>query len=149
MYIAFSQWRLYDSHTPAAPRIVPVSTAAAAMTVQKPVALAKPRSTANDNRSAPAPRLMAPESDVQRFYKERIESQDGSTIGATEMFEDYCTWCEKLGKEPLAHPSFGKEFQELGVQKAKVANRVRYIGVALKSDGGLDEKLPAPQAAAA
>jgi hypothetical protein len=121
------------------------------MTVHKPVALAKPRSTANDNRSASAPRLMAPETDVQRFYKERIESQDGSTIGATEMFEDYCTWCEKLGKEPLAHPNFGREFQELGVQKAKVAGRVRYIGIALKSASALDEdkKLPAPQAAAA
>jgi hypothetical protein len=151
MYIAFSQWRLYDSHTPVAPRIVPVSTTAAKITAQKPVALAKPRSTANDNRSATAPRLMAPESDVERFYKERIESQDGSTIGATEMFEDYCTWCEKLGKEPLAHPNFGREFQELGVQKAKVAGRVRYIGIALKSASGLEEdkKLPPLQAAAA
>jgi hypothetical protein len=151
MYIAFSQWRLYDSHTPVAPRIVPVSTNAAKITAQKPVSLAKPRSTANDNRSATAPRLMAPESDVERFYKERIESQDGSTIGATEMFEDYCTWCEKLGKEPLAHPNFGREFQELGVQKAKVAGRVRYIGIALKSASGLEEdkKLPPLQAAAA
>jgi hypothetical protein len=150
MYIAFSQWRLYDTRTPVAPRMVPVSTAATALPVQKPVALAKPRSTANDNRTAPA-RLMAPETDVQRFYKERIESQDGSTIGATEMFEDYCTWCEKLGKEPLAHPNFGREFQELGVQKAKVAGRVRYIGIALKSESGLeaDKKSVALQAAAA
>ena len=31
MFIAFSQWRLYDRHTPAAPRMAPVSTAAAAV----------------------------------------------------------------------------------------------------------------------
>jgi hypothetical protein len=151
MYIAFSQWRLYERHAPTAPRIVPVSTAATALTAQKAVAIAKPRSGANDNRSASAPRLMAPETDVERFYKERIESRDGSTVGATEMFEDYCTWCEELGKEPLAHPNFGKEFQELGVQKAKVGGRVRYIGIALKSAGGLEEdkKLPALSSKAA
>lgn len=154
MYIAFSQWRLYDRHTPTAPVMVPVSTAAAAVAAPKAVAIAKPRSGANDNKSvttervaqetkvvAPATtqRLIAPETDVERFYKERIETQDGSTIGATEMFEDYCDWCEQLGKEPLAHPNFGREFQELGVQKAKVAGRVRYIGIALKSAGQLEE----------
>jgi len=153
MYIAFSQWRLYDSHAPAAPVMAPVSTAAAAVAAPKAVAIAKPRSGANDNKSvtetkvaAPATqRLIAPETDVERFYKERIETQDGSTVGATEMFEDYCDWCEQLGKEPLAHPNFGREFQELGVQKAKVAGRVRYIGIALKSAGKLEEdkKLPA------
>ena len=55
MYIAFSQWRLYERHTPAAPRMVPVSTAAAAVAapVLTPVAVQtkKPRSGANDNRS--------------------------------------------------------------------------------------------------
>ena len=155
MYIAFSQWRLYESHSPAAPQMVPVSTAAAAVAAPKAVAIAKPRSGANDNKSVtekvvaetkvvtPAvtstQRMIAPETDVERFYKERIETQDGSTIGATEMFEDYCDWCEQLGKEPLAHPNFGREFQELGVQKAKVAGRVRYIGIALKSAGKLEE----------
>jgi hypothetical protein len=159
MYIAFSQWRLYDRHTPTAPQMmVPVSTAAAAVAAPKAVAIAKPRSGANDNKSvtekvvaetkvvAPAStqRLIAPETDVERFYKERIETQDGSTIGATEMFEDYCDWCEQLGKEPLAHPNFGREFQELGVQKAKVGGRVRYIGIALKSAGNLEEDKKPP-----
>jgi len=154
MYIAFSQWRIYDRHTPAAPRMAPVSTAAAAVAAPKAVAKQKPRSGANDNRTVvvtPAARLIAPESDVERFYKERIETQDGSTVGATEMYEDYCTWCEDLGKEPLAHPNFGREFQGLGIQKAKVAGRVRYIGIALNSAGDLEEdkKLPALNAAAA
>jgi hypothetical protein len=34
---------------------------------------------------------------------------------------------------PLALPTFGREFGELGVQKARIAVRVRYIGIALKS----------------
>jgi hypothetical protein len=145
MYIAFSQWRLYDRHTPTAPRMAPVSTAAAAVAAPKAVAIAKPRSGANDNRSKPAQRLIAPETDVERFYKERIETQDGSSLTATSLYEDYCEWCEEQQKEPLALPTFGREFGELGVQKAKVAGRVRYIGIALKSARGLEEdkKLPA------
>ena len=145
MYIAFSQWRLYDRHTPAAPRMAPVSTAAAAVAAKKAVAIAKPRSGANDNRTAPAQRLIAPETDVERFYKERIETQDGSSLTATSLYEDYCEWCEEQQKEPLALPTFGREFGELGVQKAKVAGRVRYIGIALRSARGLEEdkKLPA------
>jgi hypothetical protein len=145
MYIAFSQWRLYDRHTPAAPRMAPVSTAAAAVAAPKAVAIAKPRSGANDNRTAPAQRLIAPETDVERFYKERIETQDGSSLTATSLYEDYCEWCEEQQKEPLALPTFGREFGELGVQKAKVAGRVRYIGIALKSARELEEdkKLPA------
>ena len=146
MYIAFSQWRLYESHAPAAPRMVPVSTAAAAVAAPVAVAIAKPRSGANDNKSAPpAQRLIAPENDVERFYKERIETQDGSSLTATSLYEDYCAWCEDQQKEPLALPTFGREFGELGVQKARIAGRVRYIGIALKSAGELEEdkKLPA------
>ena len=140
MYIAFSQWRLYDRHTPTAPRMVPVSTAAAAVAAPTAVAIAKPRSGANDNRSAPpAQRLIAPENDVERFYKERIETQDGSSLTATSLYEDYCAWCEDQQKEPLALPTFGREFGELGVQKARIAGRVRYIGIALKSAGELEE----------
>lgn len=148
MYIAFSQWRLYDSHAPAAPRMAPVSTAAAVVAAPKAVAIAKPRSGANDNNNksnAPAPRLIAPENDVERFYKERIETQDGSSLTATSLYEDYCAWCEEQQKEPLALPTFGREFGELGVQKARIAGRVRYIGIALKSATELEEdkKLPA------
>ena len=145
MYIAFSQWRLYDRHTPTAPRMAPVSTAAAAVAAPKAVAIAKPRSGANDNRSKPAARLVAPETDVERFYKERIETQDGSSLTATSLYEDYCAWCEEQQREPLALPTFGREFGELGVQKAKVAGRVRYIGIALRSASELEEdkKLPA------
>ena len=151
MYVAFSQWRLYDSYAPAAPNIAPVSTAVAAELPPKAVAITKPRSGANDNKTAndtervPAARTLAPETDVERFYKERIETQDGSSLTATSLYEDYCGWCEEQRKEPLALPTFGREFGELGVHKARIAGRVRYIGIALKSAAELveDKKLPA------
>ncbi|MHA1573813.1 MAG: hypothetical protein ACTSX8_07440 [Alphaproteobacteria bacterium] len=151
MYVAFSQWRLYDSYAPAAPNMAPVSTAVAAEPPPKAVAITKPRSGANDNKTAndtervPVARTLAPETDVERFYKERIETQDGSSLTATSLYEDYCGWCEEQRKEPLALPTFGREFGELGVQKARIAGRVRYIGIALKSAAELveDKKLPA------
>ncbi len=149
MYVAFSQWRLYDEEAPAAPVMAavatPVITAAAAVAAPvretAPAQIsAKPRSGANDNKTAPAPqRPMAPETDVERFYKESVQTQDGSSMTATELYEEYCAWCEEKEKEPLALPTFGREFGELGVQKAKLGGRVRYIGIALKGARDLEE----------
>lgn len=93
----------------------------------------------------PAPsRLVAPETDVQRFYKESIDVQDGSSVTATQLYEDYCSWCDTKRKEPLALPSFGREFADLGVKKERIAGRVRYIGIALKSDAGHEEATRTP-----
>jgi hypothetical protein len=184
MYVAFSQWRLYDRQTPAAPKFAladgGTAAAAVAVPVLAPVAVEKekPRSGANDNRSieipletqvakvpaiealpaevhqaepkvvearavAPVARL-APENNTERFYKENIEVRDGSSVTATELYEDYCSWCDSKNKEPSALPSFAREFAELGVKKEKVAGRVRYIGIALKSDMALEEATKSP-----
>lgn len=142
LFVAFSTWRLHDRKAPAAPSMASLQSPVTRETANA-VTVAKSRS-ANDNKSAPA-KLIAPETDVERFYKERIETQDGSSLTATALYEDYCAWCEEQEKEPLALPTFGREFGELGVQKAKIAGRVRYIGIALKSGLVLEEdkKLPA------
>ena len=146
MYVAFSNWRLYDRAAPSAPKLAPAvatvaAPAVAARATQRPAPA--PVAIANDNRNGPVQRLVAPETDVERFYKERIETTDGSSLTATTLYEDYIAWCEEQDKEPLALPTFGREFGELGVQKAKIAGRVRYIGVALKSGHvSEDEKRP-------
>ena len=157
MYVAFSTWRIYERAVPAAPSMASLQSsheavvaqpgsAVAQVAAQQQAAIAapavqRPKSSANDNRTLPQvqaqPRLVAPENDVQKFYKEMVETQDGSSVTATALYEDYCAWCEELKKEPLALPTFSREFGELGVQKGKIAGRVRYIGIALKS--GLDE----------
>ncbi|MCC7250283.1 MAG: hypothetical protein IT540_00245 [Hyphomicrobium sp.] len=154
MYIAFSQWRLYDREAPAAPKMSTVqSTASAAVAAPQhaAVAIKKPRFGANDNRSLPPTKLLVPETDVQRFYKESVESQDGHTVSATSLYEAYCVWCEERQKEPLALPTFGREIAEFGIQKVKKKDGVRYVGIALKSDLELEEdkKLPALRAEAA
>jgi len=143
MYIAFSTWRIDQRLAPAAPamarvrKTAPVRTASAIM----------PERAVEANKSAPAAqpqRLVAPETDVERFYKERIDTQDGSSLTATTLYEDYCAWCDEQNKEPLALPTFGREFGELGVQKAKIAGRVRYIGIALRSEADRTEDKNAP-----
>jgi hypothetical protein len=151
MYIAFSQWRLYDREAPAAPKMASVSTAAAAVAAPVAVAVKKPRFGANDNKTLPPQKLLVPETDVQRFYKENVESQDGHTVSATALYEAYCVWCEERQKEPLALPTFGREIAEFGIQKVKKKDGVRYVGIALKSDLELEEdkKLPALRAEAA
>lgn len=135
MYVACSQWRLYDQAAPSVSRTV---VAEAAQPIRVPVASSvliaqKPAAIANDNKSSAAPqRMVAPDDDVERYRKERIEHTDGSSLTATTLYEDYCAWCEDQQKEPLALPTFGRELGELGVPKAKIAGRVRYIGIALK-----------------
>ncbi|HRK18042.1 MAG TPA: hypothetical protein PK970_03730 [Hyphomicrobiaceae bacterium] len=162
LYVAFATWRL-DHGSIVAPkmaqrreaRVVEASVADEQPTpVETPVpaiapaAAASPRlGVANDNRSAP--KLTAPQTDVERFYKERIELAEGNDITATTLYEDYCGWCEEQHKEPLSMPSFGREFGDLGVRKAKIAGRVRYMGIGLRS--GLeheeDKKLPVSRVA--
>ena len=176
MYIAFSQWRLYerrvnvaDANGTAAPMVMDAPIAA---TEPVAVVVPEPRVGANDNKSVPqleAPEPAeaeaakdepvpqeasreatqeatqeAPDNDVERYHKERVESRDGSSLTATALYEDYCAWCDEEEKEPLALPSFGREFSDLGVDKAKIAGRVRYIGIALRSGAGRKEDKNAP-----
>lgn len=143
MFVAFANWRLYDRAAPSVPRLEPAVATVAAPVGARLTHRAAPAQVAiaNDNRNVAVQKHVAPETDVERFYKERIETTDGSSLTATTLYEDYCAWCEEQNKEPLALPTFGREFGELGVQKAKIAGRVRYIGVALKSgDVSEDEK---------
>jgi Poxvirus D5 protein-like len=147
MYVAFSTWRLYDV---AAPSVPSTATSRTVELAPHPMHAAKPRlGVANDNKSSP--KLIAPETDVIRFRNERIEESEGTSLTATTLYEDYCAWCEEQQKEPLALPTFGREFGDLGVQKAKIAGRVRYIGIALKSGAEHeleeDKKLPVTRAA--
>jgi hypothetical protein len=144
MYIAFSQWRMDERMAPAAPAMATIATAPsqpvtieATATAPAITAAAPPkvRISANDNKSLPgtAVKPVAPESDVQKFYKERIVSEETSSLTATALYEDYCEWCEENSKEPLALPTFGREFGDLGVVKAKSGGRIKYQGIALKS----------------
>jgi hypothetical protein len=129
------------SEVPVAPVPAIAATAPAAAMIAPPVA------TANDNTDKVMPqRMVVPESDVERFQKEKIENAEGATITATELYENYCQWCDEQDKEPLALPTFSREFGELkGIKKAKIAGRVRYLGIAVHGPIETeDKKSPVP-----
>jgi hypothetical protein len=110
--------------------------------------LATPRLGANDNRVARG----VPDSDVQRFYRERVvAAAEGVSLTSTELYEEYCRWCEDNEKVPFAHPRVTREIGELGVKKERIGKRTRYFGIALRSEARREEdkKLPAalPRAA--
>lgn len=85
----------------------------------------------NDNRVTVAHGV--PDSDVQRFYRERVTGQEGSSVTAQDLYEDYCVWCEEQDKEPFAAPRVSREIKELGVRKERIGGRIRYIGISLRS----------------
>ncbi|RTL59667.1 MAG: hypothetical protein EKK41_29470 [Hyphomicrobiales bacterium] len=101
----------------------------------------------NDNRAESRTQYAhgVPDSDVQRFYRERVTGQEGSSVTAQDLYEDYCVWCEEQDKEPFAAPRVSREIKELGVRKERIGGRVRYIGIALRSaqDRKGDPRLPA------
>jgi len=168
MYVAFAYWRINDrvaavsrGKTQLAAAIDEIDAAGGAASLspaemvaseievapmpptareaEEQVAVEPPLSRrlgANDNRIARG----VPDSDVQRFYRERIISAaEGSSLTSTELYEEYCRWCEDNDKEPFAHPRVTREIGELGVKKERIGKRTRYFGIALRSEAAREE----------
>jgi hypothetical protein len=163
MYVAFAYWRLDDQM--AVQQATPATAAvAAAVPVAAEPELAQPdahalvateaeeagtaqaplmRRLANDNRVANG----VPDSDVQRFYRERIvAATENASVTSTEVYEEYCAWCEARDKVPFAHPRVTREIAELGVKRERIGKRTRYFGIALRStlEREDDKKPPIP-----
>ncbi|MCP4933823.1 MAG: hypothetical protein GY927_06355 [bacterium] len=103
--------------------------------VVAPVVEAKSAPVANDNIPTRRPTVpLISSNELKDYYGDRIEMQDGTSITASALYEDYCSWAESRKKEPMTLPAFGRQFGEIGIQKAKIAGRIRYINVKLKSN---------------
>lgn len=103
--------------------------------VVAPVAEATKAPVANDNIPSRRPTVpLISSNELKDYYGDRIEMQDGTSITASALYEDYCSWAESRKKEPMTLPAFGRQFGEIGIQKAKIAGRIRYINVKLKSN---------------
>ena len=121
-YTAFSYWRIFDVKGLPAPEPVRVPVPAFA-----PVAVLQ----ALPNSSDPELRAAQPKTDVELYFEERVGRENGSSVTALALYDDYCQWCEVKGRQPLGLPIFTRRFSDLGVQKAKVAGRIRYMDVRL------------------
>ncbi len=129
---------------PAAAPVEAAPPAVAAETADAPAPLgaAEPPVSANDNKAETRKKPVLPESDVQRYYRERIESRHGGSAGAKEVLADYVAWCKEKNRKPLAASLFGKEFQDCG----NVKERNRYKGIVLKSALDAEAAAPPPEA---
>ncbi len=98
-------------------------------------AVAATARAANDNIPSRRPTVpLISSNELKDYYVDRIAMQDGTSITASALYEDYCSWAESRNKEPMTLPAFGRQFGEIGIQKAKIAGRIRYINVKLKSN---------------
>lgn len=130
-YVAFSFWGIQDRVRPNVSAPTPVMPAPV-------VAMVEPQ---------PAPIVPeSPKSDVELFLTERVGREEGSSVMALTLYDDYCAWCEARGKQPLGLPIFNRQFGDLGIQKAKIAGRIRWLGVRMLFG---DEEEPAPEGKAA
>jgi hypothetical protein len=123
-YVALSHWRIFDDKSLGVP--APVEVAA-------PPRRALPALVAPDEAELPYEKT-----DVEMYFDERVEQSKESSVTALALFEDYCNWCDLKDKTPVSLPIFGRQFADLGVQKAKIGGRIRYIGIRLLEEGDVE-----------
>ena len=63
---------------------------------------------------------------VPAFVRERLETSDGSSLGAGELRAAYEAWCAAHDLEPLSLPRFAAELKALGYAKWKSCGLMRY-----------------------
>jgi len=153
MYVAFAHWRLHDQPAPKAPAhaVQAAAETARAEAVHPVELIAEPqeetapqevppvrRLGANDNRIGAKPLL--PDSDVERYYRERVVASGGSSLTSQDLYESYCNWCEERDKEPFAMPTFSREFKSFGIRKERIGGRTRYFDIALRPTGSQEKE---------
>jgi hypothetical protein len=123
LYVSTSTWRMHEIARRPAP---------------------EPAKVVEILRPAPAPimpepaQLAAPKSDIEQYFDERIRQDDGSSVTALALYDNYCEWCEANKRAPVGLPIFSRQLTDLGVQKAKIAGKIRYIGIRIA--GGMDDE---------
>ncbi len=85
--------------------------------------------TTNEEQRDP---VKLPKNEMDRYYEERIEKAEGQSTTATELYDDYCEWCEEQSSSPMSQIPFGKQLSKREIKKAKIAGRIRYKGIKLK-----------------
>ena len=80
--------------------------------------------------------------EVKTFAAAMLEPVDGGSVTSTELYEAYAGLAASANQEPMGFPEFTNAMNELGYQRAKIAGRIRYIGIAIK---GVEPPTPPPR----
>lgn len=127
LYVSTSTWRVHEQMKRPAPEPAKIVE----IVEPKPVNL-----QIQPPRQQEAP-LALPRSDIETYFNEQIREDDGSSVTALALYDNYCDWCESSERQPVGLPIFSRQLTDLGVQKAKIAGKIRYIGI--RMHGGDDE----------
>lgn len=119
LYVSTSTWRVHEQMR----RPVPEPVKVVEIVEPKPVNL---QILPSKRQEAP---LALPRSDIESYFNERIREDDGSSVTALALYDNYCDWCERSERQPVGLPIFSRQLTDLGVQKAKIAGKIRYIGI--------------------
>lgn len=125
LYVSTSIWRMQDHMKKPAPEPVKV------------VEIMQPQQV--ELRAVPVQptQLALPKSDIEIYFDERIREDDGASVTALNLYDNYCNWCDATSRTPVGLPIFSRQLTDLGVQKAKIAGKIRYIGIRI---GGAEEE---------
>lgn len=91
----------------------------------------------NSNKSDaehPVKKAGDPHKHFDKWTKDNLVHEPGSSLTATRAYEDYVDHAEKHNVEPLGLPEFSKKMTETGIHKQRITGRVRHIGIALKDE---------------
>jgi hypothetical protein len=116
LYVSTSTWRIHEQKKKPAPEPVKVVEI-----MQPPVQMPAPQPV----------QLALPRSDIETYFNDRIRQDDGASVTALALYDNYCEWCETTQRQPVGLPIFSRQLTDLGVQKAKIAGKIRYIGIRL------------------
>jgi hypothetical protein len=71
---------------------------------------------------------------VQRFYQDYVVSAEPTSyVTSSDLNEAYNLWCDRNDRQPLPHPNFSTEFDQLKVEKHGIRG-VKYFGIALRPE---------------
>jgi len=122
LYVATSTWRVHEAMRR------PVSEPVKVVEIIRPATMA-------ETMQPPVPvrvqQQLAPptKTDIEAFFDARIRQDDGASVTALALYDNYCDWCEMMQRQPVGLPIFSRQLTDLGVQKAKIAGKIRYIGI--------------------
>ena len=125
LYVSTSIWRMHEQMRRPQPQPIKVVEI-----IQPPIPMPL------QQHDQPAP-LALPKSDIEIYFDERVRQDDGASVTALALYDNYCEWCEATRRQPVGLPIFSRQLTDLGVQKAKIAGKIRYIGI--RMSGRYDE----------
>lgn len=144
LFVSFAYWRVLEPRRePTPPRVPSVVMAQPVQPMHQPA----PAEFEPIEGEVEAEPLALPRSDIETFFRERVRIEDGSSVTAMLLADEYRRWCDATGRQAMTAPSFNRQVADLGIQKSKIAGKLRYIGIAM-ADAGVTQGALVPHAKA-